>query len=489
VRWTAGIEPARRTALEERFDLRNGEPDRQSPSTWQYELGNRSRRNIEALVRDPAAEDTHNIDRDRMTAARPSIAVGVRPLSLPPLPFPFSEGPEFRDPLALFQPQSACLILAGCVLLWAARRPSKAHRRAVMIAVLVLTGTAALLLPISPLFVTMGDANQHVESRRLWEDYAGVNGVRFEAHLTYAVLGRLDDLYGRDPDAPRQAVVALTRLATVYFVLSALAVAILEGWSTNVARYLGLSLLAPSALMYFGWREFGYLALNVAVYPFVRRGLQRGTGYLEAGSALSGLGAALHGWGLVSLASAWVAAIAESIPWRDRVARALRIAAWGTAAYVGWTALYIIVLKLPVTLGHASAVPWRPWFTDTTFDGRVNAAILSADGMRILLMSAWVVGAGLLAVAASLWHRMRQEVVTAVAYSIPSLAFLLLVFHTQGLHEDMDVVFGIFPAVYALAWVCAQDSRRTTVAAVLLVSAHFAFWRIVLDGGFVSRRF
>jgi len=43
-----------------------------------------------------------------------------------------------------------------------------------------------------------------------------------------------------------------------------------------------------------------------------------------------------------------------------------------------------------------------------------------------------------------------------------------------------------FPAFYALAWVCALDRRVTTVAAVLLASAHIAFWRILLDGRFLN---
>ncbi|MBM3818259.1 MAG: hypothetical protein FJW14_04445 [Acidimicrobiia bacterium] len=56
----------------------------------------------------------------------------------------------------------------------------------------------------------------------------------------------------------------------------------------------------------------------------------------------------------------------------------------------------------------------------------------------------------------------------------------------QGLQEDMDVVFAIFPGVYALAWACAQNARRAVLSAALLVSAHIAFWRIVLDGSFRS---
>jgi hypothetical protein len=52
----------------------------------------------------------------------------------------------------------------------------------------------------------------------------------------------------------------------------------------------------------------------------------------------------------------------------------------------------------------------------------------------------------------------------------------------------MDLVVAGFPALYALAWVCAHDSRRTNLAAMLLISAHYAFWRVVLDQQFQNLR-
>ncbi|MBI2828786.1 MAG: hypothetical protein HYX77_05900, partial [Acidobacteria bacterium] len=146
----------------------------------------------------------------------------------------------------------------------------------------------------------------------------------------------------------------------------------LERWSPLILRYLGLALLAPAALLYFGWLETGYHSLNLAVFPLLARGLRDGGWRLEAGSALTGLGAALHGFGL--------AALATRARFTGRVGYALRIAAWGTATYVGWIAIYIIVLKLPITTGSADAFPWRPWFVDVVLVSRVNVAIFSATG-------------------------------------------------------------------------------------------------------------
>ena len=186
---------------------------------------------------------------------------------------------------------------------------------------------------------------------------------------------------------------------------------------------------------------------------------------------------------------AWVAALAARVRFADRVDRVLRIAAWGTAAYVGWTALYIIVLKLPIITGSADSFPWRPWFADDVLEGRVNAAIFSAIGARDILMTGWVVGAPLLVVAASLWRRHGNEVQMALAYAVPSVIFTILIWPTQGLGEGMHLIFGRFAAVYALAWVCAHDPNRTKIAAMLLVSAHFAFWYICLDPRFSNVQF
>jgi len=74
----------------------------------------------------------------------------------------------------------------------------------------------------------------------------------------------------------------------------------------------------------------------------------------------------------------------------------------------------------------------------------------------------------------------------AIAYAIPSIIFITLFWPIQGLGAEMDLVFAAFPALYALAWICAHDPRKTMIAAVVLASAHLAFWRIVFDTRFVN---
>lgn len=475
VRWRDGITPQEREALERRHDLQNGEPVEDTATGWEYDLGDRSRDNITALVRDPAVNDTSNIDRDAMTAPRGELRIGLRTL-----PFPFNNLREVA------QVQSLVLLLSGGVLLWAASSASERRRRSVAFGTLVLLGAAAIAVPISPDLVTMGDANEIAQKRSSFENFAGVNHIRFEAHLSYAIQGQVDRFLGRTVASPGQSQVALARAATAWFVLSALAVGFLERWSPMALRYLGLAVLAPSALLYFGWREFGYLSLNVAAFPLIARGVHDRGWRLEAGSLLTGAGAALHGLGLVSFPALLMAAFAAPGRLAERAWLALRMTAWATAAYIGWVAIYVIVLHLPIVPGHAEAIPWRHWLVEELRDSRPNVPILSLAGGRDLLFTGWVVGVPLLAVAGSLWRQCSAEVRIALSYAVPSTLFVFFFWPIQGLGEEMDLVVAAFPAIYALAWVCAHHSKRTLMAAALLVSAHLAFWRILFDERFVN---
>lgn len=73
---------------------------------------------------------------------------------------------------------------------------------------------------------------------------------------------------------------------------------------------------------------------------------------------------------------------------------------------------------------------------------------------------------------------------TVLFYSLPSILFVIFRWPLQGIGGGVDLVVAGFPAFYALAWLCAHDSKRAAIAAALLVSAHLAFWRVVLDTRF-----
>jgi hypothetical protein len=479
VRWRDGVTGQERMALEQRYRLHDGE--RLDATTWRYELRDGSTQNVGALVQDPAVEDTAYIDRDALTAPDPTIAFRLdRARRL--------FGPK---PFALVQPQSVVLVAAGGVMLWAAAIADGRRRRTIALAALLAVGAAAYTFPLRQP-IRMGDSETYTQSRQQFEEYTGVRQIRYEAHLSHAILGRLDAMFGRTDASPSRALHTLMHGATAWFLAMALVVGFVEAWSPVVVRYLALAVIAPSALMYFGYLELGHLSLNLAAFPLLIRGLTTGTRHLEAGSALAGFGAALHGFGLLSIAGAVLAATrgrnGDPVPYPlAMAARILRILGWSVAAYVGWIAIYMIVLKLPVMPGHADAIPIRPWLADEVGD-RVNAAILSARGVRDVAATLFLVGMPLIAIAASLRRRLRVETDAALLYAVPSAAFVVLFWPVQGLAVELDLLFAAFPAVYALAWVCAHDARRAAIAALILALGHLVFWRIALDSAFVNSR-
>ena len=472
IRWSDDLAALDREVLERRYRLESGQRD--EGTTWRYALLDRSRKNVEAIVTDPAIADTGYIDRPTFEAPGREIQVSFDRAR-------FLMGPA---PSQFIQLQSLLLFGAGLTALWGAGAAGYRRRRVVGVAVLLAVGTLAYVFPLHQ-SIRMGDSETYVRNRELFETYGGVRQIRFEAHLSHAILGRLDRAFGSTAEAPRQALDTLMRGATAWFILSALVIGVIERWSAVVLRYLALALLAPSTLLYFGYRELGHLSLNVAVFPLIARGLRAKSGHLEAGSVLSGIGAALHGFGLLSLAGACLAACAVPSRVVDRARLLVRLTVWGVAAYLGWVAIYLIVLNLPLIPGHAESIPLRPWLIDDV-SNRVNAAIFTVTGGRDIFFSAWAAGAPLLAVVATLWRTRREETRAVLLYAVPSAIFLVLFWPVQGVGQEMDLVFAAFPAAYALAWLCAHDARRTTIAAVLLISAHMAFWRVVLGIDFIN---
>ena len=473
VRWRDQITPAQRTELERRYNLHRGE--RLQDTTWRYQLHDRSAANVGALVADDAVVDTAYIDR-------PTLAVPDRELEISAARLWAFTGPSPRQ---LLQLQSVLAFAGGGILLWAALGDDR-RRRAAGFTVLAALAVAAYALPLRQA-IRMGDSETYTLSRRSFENYTAVNEIRFEAHLSHAILGRLDALLGRTPDSPERALRLLMHAATAWFIVMAVVVGIVDSWSPVVMRYLGLALIAPSTLLYFGYLELGHLSLNVATFPLLVRGLRQRSFHIEASGALAGLGSALHGFGLLSVGGALLAIAFERVRLVDRLRAGARFLPWTVAAYIGWSAIYLIVLKLPIVAGHAESIPLRPLLTDEITD-RVNAAILTARGARDVFATTLVVGMPLIVVAGSLWRRFGFEARTALLYALPSMMFVVAFWPIQGLAVEMDLVFAAFPAVYALAWVCAQDQRRALTAAALLAIGHLAFWRIVLDSAFVNGR-
>lgn len=490
IRWQATVTPAERLALERHHRLLNGrQDDPRGPSVWRYELGNTSRDAVAEIVRDPSVADTNYIDRKSYAVDESTVTVGTRiPALLASLPFPFSTDNRFDSLSFLFHVQSLFLMAAAAVLLKAARLDDLRRRQRLAVVVLIVAGVLALAVPIRPGLLRMADSGMYTKNRTNFEATIRRGELPFENHLTIALLAKLYPAFGPGADAPERTFRAMTRIASVWFVCCALVIGAVERWSPHVLRYLALALVAPSSLLYFGHRDFAYLSLNAASFPLLARGIADGSRRLEAGSALAGLGTALHGFGLLSIAGAWLATCTTRASVADRAERIARIAAWGAAAWVGWVAIYAIVFGLGVATSHASSGSWRPLFEDMV-GRRINVAVFSAAGVRDILVSGWVVGVPLLAVAASLWTSYRRQAMLTFCFSAPSVLYWIFFWPVQGLGVDTGHVVGAFPAFFALAWLCAREPRQTAIAAGLLASAHLGFWRMVLDTRFVNWTF
>src|SRR4030095_11672995 len=205
VRWRADLSPAQRGILEQRYNLT--EPGRIETDTWEYRLRDTSPGNVGALVREPAAADTAYIDRSTLRVPAPARSVRIRTL-----PFPFGTDQEFPNAADFFAIQSAMLLAGGAALLRFARIAHDTRRRRFALITLLLTAALAYARPVDPSRVRMGDSGTSLASPASFEAYAGVRDIRFEAHLSEAVLGRLYALYGRGTDAPAKAFDTLMRL-------------------------------------------------------------------------------------------------------------------------------------------------------------------------------------------------------------------------------------------------------------------------------------
>jgi len=51
----------------------------------------------------------------------------------------------------------------------------------------------------------------------------------------------------------------------------------------------------------------------------------------------------------------------------------------------------------------------------------------------------------------------------------------------------MDMIVALFPAVFALLWVCSTSIRASVACAAVLALGQAAFWWVVLDDRFVNR--
>jgi hypothetical protein len=336
--------------------------------------------------------------------------------------------------------------------------------------------------------IRMGDSETYTASRDNFDFYMGARTVRFEAHLSSMVLRALDRALGPSGDSPRQAFTWLTRVAALWFAAMLLVAGHTGRWSPSSLRYLALVVASPATLMYFGYRELGYLSLNAAVVPLVFRGFRGRRASFDAGSALAGLGAALHGFGLLSLAGTALATIGARLRVAARVRLLIQAFAIGTSAYLIWVFAYVAGLRLDIVPGHAESIPWRPLVENAVGEGRINYAIVSPRGATDVLLSAWMTGVPLVTCALAALRRRADVAIPALLFALPSALFLFAFWPIQGLAVEADLLVAAFPGFYALAWVASRSTPATWWSMLVLASGHVMFWRVMLSDLFVNSR-
>ena len=388
--------------------------------------------------------------------------------------------------------QSVMSCALGALLLIAANLGSRRWRIAAVSSVLTAFLALALVLPIPSDRFVMGDGSSIVQDRSNFDDIVANGGrvVRFSAHLAYRLLGRFDAALGSTADAPVEAYRMLSWLAGFVFAVTLWCLAATDQWSSRSIRYIGLALFAPATLMYFGYLEVGYLSLSAAAFPFISRDLMKGvdlTPGLLAGAILFGLGAAMHGIGYLGIAALFCAVIAVDVPIRRRVLLATALSGVAIAAALIWVWYYLAVLGLDVIPGHAAGgFILRPLWQTREAESRILHPLFSIITARDVFFSGLVAGLPLILVTLFLRKQSAREARLALAFSVPCALAFLLFWPPQGIAIEMDMIVALFPAVFALLWVCSTSVRASLVSAALLVLGHAVFWWVVLDDRFVN---
>ena len=544
IRWQPSVDAVERQRLETDWQLVDGQEV--SPFTWRYDLTAPSEDRLRAIVAHAAVADTHNIDRQQYTLAPEAprtarrhglinaggdIAVGLadrlalilvalaglcvvvkhsaisisRAMSSTAAAYRLTPRARTLGAIALVLTPGVCLMfwlaplqsflgfgLGGLLLVgsYAATRPRRTVYAAVALALLLVGMVTAPL----PLRVTddngewMGDYEDHTSDRANFETVSGYTSIPFPHHLTALVLKALDAALGATATSPARAFRWLSALAGGLFVAELLGIAMLEGWSAGALRYLALCVAAPVTLLFFGYREIGYLALSAAGIPLLLRGFSvvgRRSSVIAA-ALVMGLRSAFHGFGLLSLAGGALSALASVGSVRDRLARATVFGVWATAAWLGWLGWYLVGLKLPVEPGHAASIDLRPLSTLYVADYGLVDPILSGSGMRDIAATSVVVGVPVLLLGLLSRSGAARERRLALMFALPSLAFLVAWWPIQGVNMEMDLIFATFPAFFAGAWLCARTRRATVAALGLAALAHASFWYVVRSDDFGS---
>jgi hypothetical protein len=350
---------------------------------------------------------------------------------------------------------AVCAII-GLLLILSSRHHG---RRIAAVVLFSLFAVATWLIAFPPILDT-GDSALLAQTYASWP----IQGLRFGAHLSYVILHSLYQIADVEAGDLRP-LFWLSHLAGAVFLIELAIACAAYDWTEEAVRYAGLAIAAPVSLMFFGYPELGYLSMTPLAFPL----LMKGGRWVGAGAVVLGVHAALHGFGVIGLAGAALMGLAGGY--------LATVAAFGTAAYLGWIFLYVVGINAGITTGHAEGIIFRPLFAARIAERRELVPILSAQGIRDVVTGLVMAGAPLV-----FFVRSRP----ALLFAIPSVIFSILWWPIQGLAVDSDLVLAAFPAVFALLWMCAQSLRGTLIAFGFLLLAHLTFWWVVQNESFVN---
>jgi hypothetical protein len=382
---------------------------------------------------------------------------------------------------------ASAVSIASALVLWCLAGLSASRTRAIgLVVVLGMTAAAMMAQPFKP--ARMGDYHDFVQSRGAFESYVGTT-VHFQYQLAGTIVYGLDAVFGRTTHSPVKAFDMLARLASFVFVAGLALLALQRRFSARVVRYVAIVLAAPATLLLFGYHEFGYLpdALGVSALPLALIGLEEErNAFVIAGATLLGVGAALHGFGLVAVAFLLLVTLAWEFgePRRlgTRLAQVIGGAAFG---WLVWLALYLVVLGWQVIPDHADFLPIRPLLHTRAVPTvhRYDYAIFSHLGLRDIFFEFVILGVFASAVILFLpGGRLWRAVVAA---TVPMILFVVFFWPVQGLGNDTDFLGSAFPALYAVGWLTSQSRRGSLVLIAALALGQLALLHVVHGTGFV----
>jgi hypothetical protein len=375
-------------------------------------------------------------------------------------------------------------LIVALVMLGASFVRRRDLRRAVTIVALVGLLVAQLRMPLH-VAIPEGDYRNFVEDRGHFNSYL-VEDVNFQYHLSSQLVRGFDVALGSTNSSMVSAFHWLARLISVVFIGCLVGLGAMERWSERVVRYLAIAVAVPATALFYGYHEFGYLpaALEATAIPIGLIALERHRWWLLAlSTALLGLGAALHGFGLIALAFMLMVAIVYAI--RDKTLEKTRgilqvgnAAVYGLAGWAAWLPLYPVILHTDIVTGHSDEFPLRPLFHPEPYPHyhRIANPVFSSLGLRDIAYEFLTVGVLALALLAFAAPGLRTPIALA---ALPVVLFVAIFWPVQGLGEDTDFLASAFPPLFAMGWLVAPSRRLTILMLGLLVAGDWALHHVL----------